>query len=109
MSTDQSQQAQPPAGKTCRCKSRVSLIIWIVVLLGIGAVLYVCFTPSGQVMMGNMADQGFGNWLFGEGDPQAEKEIAAELKNYGVLVIEEQGKGVTSINFSTCPKPTDEI
>ena len=74
MSTDKSQQAPSPAGKTGRRGSKVSIIIWIVVLLVIGAVLYVCFTPSGQVMMGNIANQGLINWLFGEGDPQAEKE-----------------------------------
>jgi hypothetical protein len=109
MSTDKSRQAQSPDGKTCRCGSKVSIIIWIFVLLVIGAVLYVCFTPSGQVMMGNIANQGLGNWLFGEGDPQAEKDSAAKLREFGVLVIEEQGKGVTSVDFSNCAKPTDEI
>ena len=116
MSNDISQQTQSPPGKTCRCKSKVSIIIWIVVLLVIGTVLYVCFTPSGQVMMGNIANHianegfvnGLRNCLFGEGDPQAEKEIAAELRKCGVIVIEEQGKGITSVDFSNYPKPTDE-
>jgi hypothetical protein len=109
MSTDKSQQAQSGAAQSCRCKSTVSIIIWIVVLLVIGAVMFVCFTPSGQVMMGNIANQGLGNWLFGEGDPKAEKESAAKLKEFGAFVIEEQDKGVTSVDFSNGPKPTDEI
>ncbi|MGA2799408.1 MAG: hypothetical protein ABSE63_17640 [Thermoguttaceae bacterium] len=108
MSTDQSQQAQPPAGKTGRRRSKVSIIIWIVVLIVIGAVLYVSFTPSGQVMMGNIVDQGFGNWLFGEGNVKDENEAAAELEKCGVMVIKEQNKGVTLVDFSNCLKPTDE-
>ena len=36
------------------------------------------------------------------------KRAAAELRKCGVLVIEEQGKGVTSIDFSNCLKPSDE-
>ena len=59
-------------------------------------------------MMGNIANQGLGNWLFGEGDLQAEKEVAAELTKCGVIVIEEQDKGVTSVDFSNYPKPTDK-
>jgi hypothetical protein len=113
MSTDKSQQAQSPAGKTGRRGSKVSIIIWIVILLillpVIASVLYMVFTDSGQVMLGNIANQGLGNWLFGEGDPQAEKESAAKLREFGVLVIEEQGKGVTSVDFSNCPKPPDEV
>jgi hypothetical protein len=113
MSTDKSQQAQYGAAQTCRCKSKVSIIIWIVILLillpVIAGVLYMVFTDSGQVVLGNIANQGLGNWLFGEGDPQAEKESAAKLKEFGAFVIEEQGKGVTSVDFSNGPKPTDEI
>jgi len=108
MSTDKSQQAQSPAGKTCRCGSKVSIIIWIVVLLVIGVFMYVCFTPSGQVMIGNIANEGFSNWLFGEGNVKDENEAAAELEKCGVLVIKEQDKGVTSVDFSSVPKPTDE-
>jgi hypothetical protein len=101
MSTDKSK----PTGKA-------SLVIRIAILLilvaGISIVLYMVLTDSGQVMLGNIANQGFSNWLFGEGDLQAEKEVAAKLTDIGVLVIEEQGKGVTSVDFSNCPKPTDE-
>jgi hypothetical protein len=86
----------------------MSLIVWIVILLVIAVVLYVCFTPSGQVMMGNIANQGFGNWLLGEGNTQAENEAAAELEKCGVIVIKERDKGVTSIDFSNYQKPTDE-
>ncbi len=108
MSTDKSQQAPSCAGKTSRHVSKVSLIIWIVVVLVIGVFLYVRFTDRGQVMMGNIANQGFINWLFGEGDPQADKEIADELRKFDILVIYEQDKGVTSVDFSNCPKPTDD-
>ena len=108
MNTNNSQQ--PPSGtrKTCRCASKISLIVWILILLVIGVFLYVYFTESGQVMMGNIANQGFGNWLLGEGNVQAENEAAAELEKCGVIVIKEHDKGVTSIDFSNYQKPTDE-
>ncbi|MGD0382720.1 MAG: hypothetical protein ABSA77_04295 [Thermoguttaceae bacterium] len=116
MSTNNSQQPPSGSGKTCRCASKMSLIVWIAVLLVIVVVLYVRFTPSGQEMMGNIANHianegfvnGLRNWLLGEGNVQAENEAAAELEKCGVIVIKERDKGVTSIDFSNCPKPTDE-
>ncbi|MGD0517480.1 MAG: hypothetical protein ABSA26_08100 [Thermoguttaceae bacterium] len=59
-------------------------------------------------MMGNIANQGFGNWLLGEGNVQAENEAAAELEKCGVIVIKERDKGVTSIDFTNYQKPADE-
>ena len=58
--------------------------------------------------MGNIANQGLSNWLFGEGNEQAEFEAAAELEKCGVRVIKDGGAGVTSIDFSNCLKPTDD-
>jgi hypothetical protein len=125
MSTDKSQQAQSRAEKS---GSKVSIIIWIVILLillpVIASVLYMVFTDSGQVMLGNISNQGLGNWLFGEGNVKDENEAAAELEKCGVMVIKEQGNQgvsydqlhegqkvsykVTSVDFSNCLKPTDE-
>jgi Leucine Rich repeat len=108
MNTDKSQQVQSKSGKAGRRISKLSVIIYVLVLLVIGVFLYVSFTSSGQVMMGDILNKGFSNWLFGESDPQAEKAMAEELRKSGALVIEEQGKGVTSVDFSGCPKLTDE-
>ncbi len=108
MSSDQSQQAPSGGGKTGRRVSKVSVIVWVAVLLVVGVVLFVCFTERGQVMMGNIENQGLWNWLFGEGDEKAESEAIVELEKCGVRVIKETGKGVTSIDFSNCLKPSDE-
>ncbi len=58
--------------------------------------------------MGDIANKGLGNWLFGEGNPQVEDEAAAALEKCGVIVTKEKGKGVTSVNFDNYPKPSDE-
>jgi hypothetical protein len=112
MSANNSQRSTPAAGKTCRCACKLSHIIRVVVLLillsATAVVLYMLLTDSGQVMLGNIANKGFINWLLGEGDMQAENEAAAELEKCGVIVIKEQDKGVTSVDFSNYPKPTDE-
>jgi hypothetical protein len=112
MSTNNSQQPPSGAGKTCRCASKMSLIVRILILivLVIAVVLFIFFrfTENGMVVLGQIANQGPIVWLFGEGDPKAENEAAVELEKCGVIVIKERDKGVTSIDFSNYQKPADE-
>ena len=106
MSSDKSQQ---PASTSCKCgMSKLSIVVWILVALVIGVVLFVCLTERGQIMMGNVANKGLWVCLFGEGDEKAELEAAAELEKAGVRVIKESTAGVTSIDFADCPKPSAE-
>jgi hypothetical protein len=58
--------------------------------------------------MGNIANKGFGNWLLGEGNTQAEKDAATALEQNAVNVVREEQAGVSSLNFGSCPKPSDE-
>jgi hypothetical protein len=108
MSTNNSQQSPSGAGKTCRCASKASIVIWIIILLVIGTVLWVCFTENGQVTMGNIANKGLGNWLLGEGNAQAEEDAAAALEKNAVNVVREAQVGVSSVNFGDCQKPSEE-
>jgi len=108
MSTNNSQQTPSGGEKTCRCASKASLVIWILLLLVIAAVLWGIYTDRGQVIMGKIADQGPLNWLLGEGNIQAEKDAVAALEKSDVFIIQEVDKGVTSLNFNNCPKPSDE-
>jgi hypothetical protein len=106
MSSDKSQPPVSAPGK--KGMSVLSLIIWALVLVVIGVVLFVSFTETGQVMMGNVANKGLWVCLFGEGDEKAEFAAADELGKAGVRFIKEQTEGVTSIDFGDCPKPTAE-
>lgn len=108
MSTNNSQQTPSGGEKTCRCASKASLVIWILLLLVIAAVLWGIYTDSGQQTMGNISNKGFFNWLLGEGNIQVENDAAAALEKSGVIIIKEGDKGVTSLNFSDCLKPGDE-
>ncbi len=87
----------------------MSLIIWLVVLLIIVGILWMCFTDQGQRMLGNIANKGFREAVFGLGGTQAEAEAAAVLEKCGVIVIKEQpDQRATSLNFGNFLNPDDE-
>jgi hypothetical protein len=106
MSTNTSQSSPTEAQKSCRCKGLLSIVIWIVLLLIIGTVLWAILTQSGQETLGQISNKGFLNWLLGEGNTQAEQEAAAILEKSDVFLVKEQN-GITSVNFINCPKPDD--
>jgi hypothetical protein len=74
----------------------------------IAVALLTLFTERGQVILGDISNKGFFNWLLGEGNAQAEHDAADELEKNQVIVIREQGL-VTSLNFGQCIKPDDAL
>lgn len=106
MSTDQQQKSSACGKKTPRL---VSLIIWIVLILIIGVVLWGVYTEKGLQTFGTIMDKGFSAWLFGEGETKAEADAAAVLEKNDVGVVKMPGQGVSSLDFTKCPKPSDEV
>jgi hypothetical protein len=108
MSANTSKPSPTEAQKCCPCKGAASIVIWIVALLIIGTLLWAIFTQSGQETLGQISNKGFSNWLFGEGNTQAEQDAAKILAEKGVIIVDEkEPNGITSVNFTNCLKPDD--
>jgi hypothetical protein len=94
--------------KSSRGVSKISIVIWIALVLVIGIVLWACMTEGGQLTLGTIMNKGVIAWLFGEGNLQAEAEAAAALEKAEATVIKEGENGVTYVGFGIGPNPSDE-
>ena len=110
MSTNNSQQIPSGPEKSC-CRGRgTSILIWIILVLVILVVLWVCFTQRGQEMMGNVLNKGAGELLTGLSGNQSEQDAAAALEKCGVIMVKDpQHQTIGTLNFGNVLKPGDEV